>query len=257
MAFKVYVPQSHENEWGSYWRKTDINKNLKDCNTDGLLSVLTRYLPTKGKILEAGCGLGKWVIFLKRRGYDICGVDSYVGVIKALKSYDKKLPVGVGSVEKLPFLNNSLAGYLSFGVVEHFEEGPLQPLREAFRVLRPGGIAVIETPFDNPLRLFIRQLKKLVRRGKPPIGWSFYEYHYTKEELIEFVREAGFKILASYPKDDLSADRSIGLWLDFPSLRKNGAGNFYLNSWGKLIKILFKFWPSLWSACVVVVAKKE
>ena len=46
----------------------------------------------------------------------------------------------------LPYEDSSISGYLSFGVIEHFIEGPHEALAEAFRVLRPGGIAIITTP---------------------------------------------------------------------------------------------------------------
>ncbi len=256
MAFKAYVPSQKDASWGDYWSKTSIEDNLKNCETDGLLPILTRYLPVKGKIIEAGCGLGKWVIYLRNRGYDVMGTDSFAGAIKALKKFDKSLPVKVDKVEKSSFPAGSFEAYLSFGVVEHFEEGPQKSLQEAFRLLKPGGVAVIETPFDNPMRRGIRHLKRLLGKGKPPAGWSFYEYHYTREELINFVREAGFKVLATFPKDDLSWQKSIGLWLDFPKLRQSNDPDFRLNLFGRLLRIIFNPWPEFWSACIVVVGEK-
>ena len=255
MAFKSFVPSQKDASWGDYWSKTSIEENLKNCETDGLLPILKNYL--HGRIIEAGCGLGKWVIYLSRAGYDIVGTDSFGGAIEALKKYDKKLQVKVDKVEESSYPDSSFDTYLSFGVVEHFEEGPQKPLSEAYRLLKKGGTAVIETPFDNYLRRSIRVLKKLAGRGKVPAGWSFYEYHYTKEELVNFVRQAGFAILGTYPKDDTAADKSIGLWLDFPGLRRSNEPNFKLNTLGKIVKGILGFWPEFWSACVVVVARKE
>lgn len=251
MAFKVYVPTPRDASWRDYWSKISIEDNLKNCDTDGLLPVLLKYLPKKGKTIEAGCGLGKWIIFLRRRGYNICGTDSFAPAIQALKKYDSKLPVKVDKVENSAYPDNSFDAYLSFGVIEHFEKGPQKALREAHRLLKENGLAIIETPYDN----FLRRLRRLRPRNRQ-VGY-FYEYHYTKEELVSFVRKAGFKVLATYPKDDTSAKKSIGLWLDFPRLRQSGRPNFLLNSLGKLVKKIFSPWPELWSACVVVVAKKE
>ncbi len=246
-----------------------MEENLKNCETDGLLPILTKYLPKDGKILEAGCGLGKWVVFLKSKGFDISGVDSYPDVIKAAKKYDKNLPVSVDNVAKLSLKSNSLDAYLSFGVVEHFEEGPQKPLSEAFRVLKKGGVAVIETPYDNPFRIMGRLIVRIktplrilieelgLRSKRVILEQYFYEYHYTKQELIDHVKKAGFTILESFPKDDLSPNRSIGLWLDFPRLRQKDAGEFVLTPFGRLVKRLFSPFPEFWSACTVVVAQKR
>lgn len=254
MAFKSYVP-TPQGHWEEYWDKTTIEKNLIDCDTDGLLPVFQRYLTKDQKILEAGCGLGKWVIYFSKRGYDIFGVDSYLKAIQALKKYDSTLKVSQDKVEKLSFTDNFFDVYLSFGVVEHFEEGPQKALLEAYRILKNDGVAVIETPYDNYGRILKRTVGRLLGHPKP--SGYFYEYRYTDEELKNFVEQAGFKILGVRPKDDLSPDRSIGLWLDYPVLRAKNAPNFHLNTLGKLIKLLLSPFPSFWSACIVVIARKE
>lgn len=273
MAFKLYIPKREDNNWADYWQRTSMEENLRNCGTDGLLPILSKYLPKDGKILEAGCGLGKWIVFLKRRGYDISGVDSYPEVIGQAKKFTKNLPIKVDNVAALSLPDNCLDAYLSFGVIEHFEEGPEKPLREAIRVLKKGGIAIVETPNDNPLRRLVRIYETIRHLAKTPARTFvetfklrpkriepekyFYEYHYTEGELVDHVKQAGFKILGSFPKDDLAPDRSIGLWLDFPQLRQKGEREFILNSLGRLIKKILLPVPEFWSACTVVVAKKE
>lgn len=51
-----------------------------------------------------------------------------------------------GDVLNLPYEDNLLCGYLSFGVVEHFSDGTQKPIAEAYRTLRAGGVAIITTP---------------------------------------------------------------------------------------------------------------
>lgn len=272
MAFKNNVPQKNDAAWGDYWKNLKVGDDVENCETDGLLPIFAKYLPKNGRILEAGCGLGKWNIFLKKRGIDIEGVDFYEEGIKKIKKYDPKLKVYVGDVEHLPIKENSLDAYLSFGVVEHWEEGPQKPLTEALRVLKPGGIAIIETPcntflqklnrfVDNtiraiklPAKIFVETLG--LRKKREEVAKVFYEYHYSPSELSGFVQKAGFKIVEVCPKDDTSPNRSLGLWLDFPALRKKNASEFFLNDNGKIIKKLLLPFPWFWSYCVVVVAKK-
>jgi cyclopropane fatty-acyl-phospholipid synthase-like methyltransferase len=56
-------------------------------------ALFLRHLPKGEKILEAGCGLGAWVIYLGERGYDIDGVDHDSRVIERLKEWRPSLPV--------------------------------------------------------------------------------------------------------------------------------------------------------------------
>lgn len=273
MAFKNYVPKSDDASWQTYWEKLKVGDDVKNCQTDGLVPILSHYLDKNKTTLEAGCGLGKWLIFLKNKGYKIEGVDFYDGVIRAIKKYDKTLRVQVGDVEKLPYKDNSLDQYLSFGVVEHWEQGPQKPLEEALRILKNGGVAVIETPCNSPLQQLLRAFRELKRTLKLPakifvesiglrakrteVKTYFYEYHYSPNELSNYIKNAGFKVLEILPKDDMSNHRSIGLWLDIPSLRNKNGQEFELNDLGKLIKMLISPFPWFWSYCVVVVAKKE
>ena len=55
------------------------------------------------------------------------------------RAYDPALKLQTGDVHALPYGDKSVHGYLSFGVLEHFEHGVGPALREANRVLASGG----------------------------------------------------------------------------------------------------------------------
>jgi hypothetical protein len=52
----------------------------------------------------------------------------------------------IADCAKLPYKSNSLDGVISSGVLEHVEN-PTAILREAFRVLKPGGFVITAVPF--------------------------------------------------------------------------------------------------------------
>jgi ubiquinone/menaquinone biosynthesis C-methylase UbiE len=61
----------------------------------------------------------------------------------------------VGDVRAIPFREGSVDAVYSMGTIEHFEEYA-QAVREIFRVLRPGGTAIVGVlnkldPFLRPL----------------------------------------------------------------------------------------------------------
>jgi ubiquinone/menaquinone biosynthesis C-methylase UbiE len=275
MADKVFIPQKKNSTWQDYWQKSDYRRELSLCRTDGLLPVFKKYLFKKQKLVEAGCGLGKWVIYFTQRGFDIIGVDSSRYAVKQLKKFRPQVKIKLADVRRLPFQDGEIDVYISLGVIEHFEEGPEKALKEAYRVLKPGGTAIIEVPYDNGQRIMLRILYHLkvflktplriiveilgLRKKRKKIKWQFYEYHYSKKELDDFITRASFKIIDWFYKDDLDPKKSIGLWLDLPQLRKNQEKpDFILNKAGKRLKFLYNFFGLDWfySACIVGVAKK-
>ncbi len=272
----VYVPKQNEDHWDSYWKKSNFKHELELCETDGLVPIFNQYLRKGTKIVEAGCGLGKWVIYLYTKGYDITGIDTNSYALKALHTYSKEVSTIQASVEDMPLSANSIDTYISLGVVEHIQDGPVKALQEAYRVLKQGGYAIVEVPFDNVQRQVLRlvnqgkvsvktPIRKLfeklgLKKERSKIETEFYEYHYTKEEMKTFMEKAGFTIEKWYPKDDTDPDKSIGLWLDFPSLRNEiNVADFRLSPKGKWIKKLYTILSLQWvySACIVCIAVKK
>ncbi|OGD63412.1 hypothetical protein A2160_02990 [Candidatus Beckwithbacteria bacterium RBG_13_42_9] len=275
MVEKIYIPQKRADQWNEYWQKSNFLRELSLCQTDGLLPIFKKYLSPKQKTLEAGCGLGKWVIYFTKNGYQIEGLDNNRFAVKKAQEYFPKVRIKFGDVCQLPYAENTLDVYLSFGVIEHFEEGPQKALEEAFRVLKPGGTAIIETPYDNPQRIILRYLNWVKKSLKYPLKilvenlglrkkrelpkMEFYEYHYTKKELEAFIKKAGFIILEWFPKDDLDKHKSLGLWLDFPKLRRQlNLADFNLTKRGQKLKQFYNLLGLSWiySACHGFVVQK-
>ncbi|OGV90729.1 hypothetical protein A3A66_00540 [Microgenomates group bacterium RIFCSPLOWO2_01_FULL_46_13] len=273
MATKIFVPQE-ASDWDNYWRQANFKQELAYCETDGLLPIFNRFLNEKQRILEAGCGLGKWIVYWSKCDYNIVGVDTNGQALRRLKRRYPEVMVTMGDVNRLPVLSEIFDVYISLGVIEHFRKGPEVALAEAFRVLKPGGTAIIEVPIDNIMRKWWRFLSGGIRVVKLPARWivdglglrakrkvanmTFYEYRYTASELAGFIRAAGLELMELLPKDDLAKEKSIGLWLDFPRLRASGVADFSLKPIGQLIKRWYDRlgWQSVYSACVVGVARK-
>lgn len=181
--------------------------------------IFPAYLPKQGKILEAGCGLGQFVIALRVRGYDAEGVDYGKQTVDFIKSQFPDLPVRLGDVTKLDMRDGAYQGYISLGVMEHRVEGPEPFLKEAQRILAPGGIALISVPYLN----FLRRLKlKLGAFSGSQRGLDFYQYVYSPQEFDEFLGQAGFDVIAHHQyggfkgvKDELPW---LGRWFEIPQV---------------------------------------
>jgi SAM-dependent methyltransferase len=275
------------------WASRTIEQELEACSMETPpRELFLKYLTKKDKIVEAGCGFAKWVIYLHRRGFDIIGIDNNEFAISKLKEFDASLQVEVGDILNIKYPDNYFDAYISMGVIEHFEEGPHAALNEAYRLLKPGGLVFVSVPTVNTIRRFYRRpvrnalnmfLRSLIivkkgwseskskacidaidnllpekvknnLLGRKDIYYHFTEYRYTKDELENFLRQSGFEIIKTIPHDFYeSNDHAIGLWLDFPFLRNfKGGANFRLNPIGKVFSRVLDS-ISPWIACASVI----
>jgi ubiquinone/menaquinone biosynthesis C-methylase UbiE len=189
--------------WTDEWKKHSIESEIQMWDFYGLRPWIMKYVPRYGKVVEAGCGLGRIVFLLKKFGINIEGLDFSKETIQLLNTWKSENKIDgqfkVGDITELPYGVNSLNGYLSFGVIEHFIEGPQKPLAEAFRVLKPGGIAIITTPskswlyYYNKLRYILRTLiKKII--GRKVNKTAFFQYWYSPKQLKQFIENSGLEV---------------------------------------------------------------
>ena len=190
--------------WTNAWKGITPKSEIQMWDFYGLRQWILKYMPRHGKSVEAGCGLGRYVFYLSQLGLDIEGIDFSEPTILYLnkwkKEHDLHADFKTGDVTNLPYMDNSLSGYISLGVVEHFIEGPHRPLREAYRVLRLGGIAIITTPSIS-FNVFIQKAKKAIKnqiktvlRYKQPQE-AFFQYWYRPGKLKKFVEGAGLSVV--------------------------------------------------------------
>lgn len=137
-----------------------------------------------GRVLEVGCGPGRYVALLSALGYDVVGVDPFSfplwDEIKAVRPVEIRSGV---KAEALPFEDASFDHATCISSLLYFDDAR-KGLSEIKRVMKPGG------------RLFVRTVnaQNLSRRwaGKniDPAAGNYY----TETELRGFLEEGGFQV---------------------------------------------------------------
>ncbi len=154
MSFKVFMPGAlSATEWSQAgWR---LGEPVDEAEHKLITPVLRRHLPVDGLVLDAGCGTGKWVAHLARLGYRVIGLDLSADALAAARRDAPRAGLARADTQCAPIRDGAVDAVLSLGVVEHDERGPLAGLRELHRILKPGGMLVLDVPFNNWFRRLV------------------------------------------------------------------------------------------------------
>jgi len=108
------------------------------------------------KIIDLGCGSGRHLIYLAKRGFDVYGFDISKHGIKIARDWLKKEKLGagfkVGDVyKKLPYKDNSFDALISTQTLYHNRISSIRKLiREIERILKPGGLIFVTVTRMGP-----------------------------------------------------------------------------------------------------------
>jgi 2-polyprenyl-3-methyl-5-hydroxy-6-metoxy-1,4-benzoquinol methylase len=100
-------------------------------------------LMTGGRVLDIGCGRGDFLMACRRKGWQVAGVEQAGAPIMELRQ-SLGLDV-VATTEILSLPDASFDVVTMWHVFEHMAD-PRETLRNAYRLLRPGGRIIIEVP---------------------------------------------------------------------------------------------------------------
>ncbi len=110
---------------------------------------------------------------------------------------------------KLTYSDSAFDLVYSISVIEHIPgEGDMEALREIARVLKPGGVAVIEVPYRRKGETIYH---KYTSRGAPLDNAEFYERHYDRDMLEE-------RLIRGVPGLTVERVSILGEWLPLDPL---------------------------------------
>lgn len=139
--------------------------------------IATLRLPPGARILDAGCGSGRNMVELARFGA-VTGIE-LSGVSAAVARRREVGDVVEGSVETLPFADDSFDFAVCLDVIEHLDDD-IGVLRELRRVIAPGGTLLLTVPAYPSLWSSHDEVNHHKRR-------------YTQRVLLEHAHAAGWE----------------------------------------------------------------
>ncbi|MDE2904287.1 MAG: class I SAM-dependent methyltransferase [Chloroflexota bacterium] len=180
--------------------------------------LLGRFLPAPpGVVLDVGGGSGRYACWLAGLGYEVHLVDPVEKHVAQARVASRAQPehpvasVSLGDARSLDQADGSVDAVLLMGPLYHPTERDdrLAALREAHRVLKPGGVVMAkavnrfaslldgltEGYIDDPdfVPILRRDLKDGQHRGLPDdVGYFTTAFFHRPEELEAEVLEAGF-----------------------------------------------------------------
>ena len=186
--------RSEEYDWRKHWAGRErltpraLYEHADKREEARFLRQYTAMSYLKGqRAIDIGCGIGLWCCWLETACLDveILGVDQC-----ASEKWDTgRVTFHQEMFRRNMFFDDSFAVALAFGSSEHTESGPGEMLREIWRILQPGGLAFVSTPYAN-----IRQTIASYRKVGSPENRVFYQWRFTRAELQREMQIAGFRV---------------------------------------------------------------
>jgi SAM-dependent methyltransferase len=153
-----------------------------NVHLDQALDSFSSHLKSGAKVLDLGCGPGRDIALLRKRGYHVIGLDRSQGMLREAQRRVGGALLG-GDMRQLPFANASLDGVWLCATLLHLPRAAALPaLQEIGRVLRKGGVLYVSVQCGDGERWSLSE-------GGP----RFFTY-YRIEELQSLARQAGYRL---------------------------------------------------------------
>lgn len=163
----------------NFFKKVDIKGRVRVC----IETVLSEGVEGK-TIVDIGSSIG-WLEkeLLKYKPKKVVGIEPDPGAVAFAREKVKNAEFHVGSAEDLPISSGFADIATMFDVIEHVDKNKeIGALKEASRVLKPGGRLILSTPNYHWLTNVLDP------------AWYFGHRHYEKSKIKNQIAKAGFKV---------------------------------------------------------------
>jgi 2-polyprenyl-3-methyl-5-hydroxy-6-metoxy-1,4-benzoquinol methylase len=182
----------------SYQKKKDFYRSLpREKNLPSLNMVNNKRIEkiekiTKGRILDIGCAFGNLLSVAKYRDWDAYGVEISSHMANVAKKHGN---IFLGTLERARYKKDFFDAITMFDVLEHVTD-PENTLKECNRIMKNGGVLVIQTPAIDSMYAKIKSK-----------NWDYYGLqhlnYFSLSDMKKILKKTGFMIKKIYYGDEI------------------------------------------------------
>ena len=187
---------STRNHWEKFWdEKKEINQVYS--TGDRIFSNLKSVTELKNKkILEVGAGSGRDSFQLAHEDADVFVLDYSPNAFNIINKLNEDSKIKVKCIQadglQMPIPDKSFDIVFHQGLLEHFRD-PLPLLLENYRILKPGGLLLVDVPQRYHIYTAIKHFLILINKWFA--GW---ETEFSIKQLNQIMKNAGFETKKEY-----------------------------------------------------------
>ena len=152
-----------------------------------------RLIPEKGRILDAGCGIGTDSAYIKSRGFNVIGIDLSKEMLKLAKQKFPEINFKLMDIRELHFQPNSFDGiFASFSLIHIPKKEVFPILKKFYNMLKENGVIYIALHEGKPEEVFIDE----------PLypDMKLFLNIFSYEEIKDLLIKSKFKIIRKYDR---------------------------------------------------------
>ncbi|MDI6891774.1 MAG: class I SAM-dependent methyltransferase [Actinomycetota bacterium] len=192
---KDYYGGEAQYTYGDERKNAPANKVIHEKR----LSVIEKFVG-RGRILDVGCAFGLLLEVARERGWQPYGLEISEYPAEYVRQ-QLKIDVLTKDITEADYPDCFFDAVVMVELIEHLLD-PLGALKEVWRVLRVGGVAVIQTAN-------IDSLKARIWRDKWEYFLPGHTYCFSKTTLTKMLEKTGFRVEKIYVGDELGYQAKI------------------------------------------------
>ena len=201
---------------------TNLNELFGDIDIYLFDQILKNRFSIEMKILDAGCGGGRNIVYFLREGFQVFGIDRNTDAIEHVRFLAQMIApqipkenFQIAPVEKIPFHNEDFDAIISSAVL-HFADDEAhfnRMLNDMWRVLKPNGVLFARLASTISIEDKVKKLNE--RRYLLPDGSE--RFLVDEKMLITATERLGGYFIEPIKTTNVQNLRSMTTWV----IRKN------------------------------------
>jgi 2-polyprenyl-3-methyl-5-hydroxy-6-metoxy-1,4-benzoquinol methylase len=185
-----------------------VPEGLEPPDLAARLAFLLGHVPVGARVLDVGCGEGRFSAELARAGREPVGIDVAEEPLRRARARDPALDLRrVSPAGPWPLADVSFDAVWAGEVIEHVAD-TAGWLSEVRRVLRSGGVLVLSTPAHELLtRMALGVSRRAFEARLDPRGDHLR--FYTRRALVTLLQDFGFAEIETRARGGLPGARRV------------------------------------------------